>query len=83
MSETREEHLKFCKTRALEILDAKGPADVKRCIDAVGSMMSDLTKWQGGLMYEFTPLPIFYGMVLQDMIDGKVDKVRAWIEGFR
>lgn len=36
--ETREEHMKFCKKRALEYLDAGN------LVEAVASMVSDLSK---------------------------------------
>lgn len=69
---TRDEHLAWCKTRALKYLDI---GDVK---NAVASMGSDLTKHPGtngssGLMM----LGISYA------INNDAAGARRWIEGFR
>lgn len=71
---TRDEHLRYCKDRALEVL---GTGDLK---GAVGSMTSDLLKWDGGAMYDATTIAFL-------SMDGVMfcnteAQVRHWIEGF-
>lgn len=47
---TREEHLSWCKDRALRLLEGGDRAG------AVASMISDLKKWSEGEMYDPTAL---------------------------
>lgn len=73
MAVTRDEHLAFCKRRALEYVDAGMPL-----AQAVASMGSDLMAhpetiapaevlWQGALLSQ----------------EGDPEKVRRWIEAFK
>jgi hypothetical protein len=73
MPMTRDEHLKWCKKRALEYLEA---GDVH---SAIASMMSDLKKHEelGGISDILTQLGLSYAMN-QDH-----DGARRFIEGFR
>jgi hypothetical protein len=69
---TREEHLAFAKSRALQILDSGDVAG------AHASMASDLTKheaWQG---------PAFVFIFAAGMLDINrgAEAIRHWIEGF-
>lgn len=68
---TREEHLAWCKARALEYLDAGDVAN------AIASMMSDMTKHQEtGCNSHLSMLGLMYA--------AKNDSAgaRRWIEGF-
>jgi hypothetical protein len=69
----REEHLAWCKERALEYLDRGALAD------AVASMGSDLSK------HAETAAVNGYIMALgmRYVIDHNTAGVRQWIEGFR
>ena len=71
---TRQEHLAWCKQRALECIDG-GDAN-----SAIASMMSDLSKWDGGQMYDATMLQIAAAEVL--MFRRTPDDIRNWVEGF-
>ena len=73
VSRSREEHLAWCKSRAIEILDA---GDIK---GAVASMVSDLGKWEQPL----------YDQALLDFLTMDAiffcktpAQVKHWIEGF-
>ena len=71
---TRDEHLTWCKERALEYVD-RGELD-----NAVASMGSDLGK------HEDTRNPANNGLLmlgLMHVMDGDAAAVRRWIEGFR
>jgi hypothetical protein len=71
---TRDEHLAWCKTRALEYVDA---GDLTR---AVASMASDLK------MHQDTDNPTLDGLAMIGMMyaaDGDKAAVRRWIERFR
>ena len=69
---TRDEHLAWCKQRALEYLDA---GDL---LNAVTSMGSDLDKHPETGVNSYM---LFLGALRAQ--DGDVRGVRAWIEGFR
>jgi Tfp pilus assembly protein PilF len=69
---TRDEHLAWCKQRALEYLD-KGDAN-----NAVASMESDMRK------HPDTQISGVLSMLgMRYLIDGDHAAVRRWIEGFR
>jgi hypothetical protein len=71
---TRDEHLAWCKGRALEYLDA---GDLTH---AVASMASDLR------MHSDTDNPALNGLVMIGMMyvmDGDKAAVQRWIERFR
>jgi hypothetical protein len=69
---TREEHLAFCKQRALEYLDA---GDVT---NAIASMMSDLRKHD-----ETRGINQFIAeMGLAIVVEQDPQQARRWIEGF-
>lgn len=69
----RDEHLAWCKCRALEILDGGDIAG------ACASMLSDLRKWSAPL-YEETTLTFLAadGMLFRKTLE----QMRNWIEGF-
>lgn len=69
---TRDEHLAWCKTRALEYLD-RG-----ELVDAVASMGSDLGKHS-----ETKPLDSFLFLGMLAAADHDEVEVRRWIEGFK
>ena len=74
MTMTRDEHLAWCKRRALEYVDA---GDLT---NAVASMGSDLKK------HPDTDNPTLSGLVRIGMMyvtDGDKAAVQRWIEGFR
>lgn len=68
----REEHLVWCKRRALEYVDE---GDLS---GAVASMLSDMNK------HSETELssPVLSGLGMLYVINGDVDGVRRWITGF-
>lgn len=70
---TREEHLNWCKARALEILDS---GDVQ---GAFASMTSDLGKWDGGPLYD----PTTFAFLWMDAAKFRktATEMRNWIEG--
>ena len=71
---TRDEHLAWCKKRALEYVD-RGELH-----NAVASMGSDLTK------HEDAANPANDGLLMLGMMyvmDNDAAAVRRWIEGFR
>jgi hypothetical protein len=70
---TRDEHLAWCKTRALEYLN-RGEA-----ANAVASLGSDLTKHPGTDF--FGPEIMMVGMLYAKNED--IAGLRRWIEGFR
>jgi hypothetical protein len=69
---TREEHLKWCKQRALEYLDA---GDL---VNAIASMGSDLQKHP-----ETNPNPVLMRLGMMYYDQGDPAAIRRWIEGFR
>lgn len=69
---TRNEHLAWCKKRALEYVDA---GDL---LNAVTSMGSDLSKHP-----ETSCNPFLLMVGAMDAQEGDVHAVRRWIEGFR
>ena len=71
---SREEHLAWCKRRALEYIDDGDLAN------AVASMASDLTKHPDTAAAD-NPFLMMVG--LQAVMAGDVIGVRRWIEGFR
>jgi hypothetical protein len=70
---TRDEHLAWCKARALEYVDA-GDLDQART-----SMLSDLTKWEQPL-YDSGTL----GVLMMDalLFCKTSEQMRYWINGF-
>lgn len=77
---TRDEHLEWCKRRALEILATPGPHGGAAL--AASSMISDLGKWDGGQLYD----PQMLVFMMEDAMRGSVpnhDDMRAWINGFK
>lgn len=72
MERTREEHMIWCKMRALEYVD-RGD-----CHNAVVSMGSDLGK------HEETSTPATPGLIMIGMmeISKGTEAVRRWINGF-
>lgn len=72
--QSRDEHLKWCKERALELLKA---GDLQ---GAVGSMVSDLQKWTGGQMYD----PMLLAFLNMDgvLFCKTPEQVKRWVEGF-
>jgi len=68
---SREEHLAWCKERALEYVTAGELAD------AVASMGSDLGKHP-----ETQADPYLMMIGMRHVIDGDYAAVRRWIEGF-
>lgn len=70
---TRDEHLAWAKTRALEYLDA---GDLN---EAYTSMASDLTKHPElkGIEQKMSPVGLTY------LINRDAQQLRRWIEGFR
>ena len=71
-NDTRDEHLAWCKTRALEY------ADRDELIDAVASMGSDLGKHP-----ETKPNDALIMLGAFHAADHDQAGVRRWIEGFR
>ena len=69
---TRDEHLKWCKQRAREYLDAGDLAN------AVASMASDMRKHPECRVNEGL---VLLGMLYVTQLDE--DGVRRWVEGFR
>jgi hypothetical protein len=70
---TRDEHLQWCKDRALEILRT---GDIAM---AVASMLSDLTKWREPLYSQAT----LNTLSLAGMMFCKTPaEAKRWIEGF-
>jgi hypothetical protein len=69
---TRDEHLQWCKDRALEYLDA---GDVQ---NAIASMMSDLRKHEETKSYN----QFIEQMGLAVALSGDRVQARRWIEGF-
>ena len=71
---TREEHLAWCKQRALPYVEAG------LLTQAVASMLSDLNKWEGGPLYP----PAAYNTLAMDgmMFCKAPEQVRDWIKGF-
>ena len=70
---TRSEHLSWCKTRALEYVDAGD------CKQALASMFSDLTK------HDETRNHLGRELGIMQMMSGHLgtpQKVRTFIEGF-
>jgi hypothetical protein len=70
---TREEHLVWCKARALEYLDR---GDL---VSAVASMQSDLGKHSETAISN----PYLQMLAIRYVRDGDAAGVRRWIEGFR
>jgi hypothetical protein len=70
---TRDEHLNWCKQRALEYLDQR------ELVNAVASMGSDLNK------HEETKSAYFELMLIgmRYAIDGDIAQLRHWIDGFQ
>jgi len=73
VSRTRAEHLAWCKSRAIAILDGGDPQG------AVASMISDLGKWERPLYDAATLAFLMMAAMLFDRTPGQV---RHWIEGF-
>lgn len=73
---TREEHLNWCKDRALRYVDVHDDLD-----QAVASMRSDLSKHSETRELLSDPYRILLGM--QHVLNCDAPGVRKWIEGFR
>jgi hypothetical protein len=71
---TREEHLAWCKQRALEYVDA---GDLANAVASMGSDLQQHPQTHGAS----TAVLLRLGMMYIDQGDPK--RVRAWIEGFR
>lgn len=71
---TRQEHLNWCKKRALEYLDSRDVAQ------AVTSMLSDLQKHEGTALREGSPLAMLGLMAAMKPYD--VEGARRFIVGF-
>lgn len=71
MAVTRDEHMAFCKKRALQYLDA---GDLP---GAAASMASDLMKHRETI----PPAEVMFLGALEAQ-SGDPDRVRRWIEGF-
>lgn len=69
---TRQEHIVWCKERALELLDS---GDTN---GAMASMMSDMTKHDEtiGAMDAMKPI------AMVTMMSGNVNEIRKFIDGF-
>jgi hypothetical protein len=72
MTRTREEHLAWCKERALEYVDR---GELR---DAVASMGSDLSKHP-----ETKQSSTLMLLGIHCVLNGDVAGTRRWIEGFR
>jgi hypothetical protein len=70
---TREEHVEWCKARAMKYLDHGDVAN------AVTSMMSDLSKHPDTKAHS-----VFMGLLgMQIMLDEDMEAARRFIKGFR
>lgn len=74
---SREDHLQFCKERALALTE---PGPHFNLLDAVTSMASDMEKHPETKMGEALALLMMVGCM--DAQKGDVAAVRRWIEGF-
>lgn len=74
---TREEHLKWCKSRAMEYVKAND------LVNAVASMMSDLTKHPETASSATGVLASLGLMAAQQAANGDRAGVVRYIEGFR
>lgn len=72
--QTREEHLKWCKQRATEIVDR---GDIQ---GAFAAMMSDLHTWEGGELYD--QLTLAHLWMDAALFRKTAEDMRNWIEGF-
>lgn len=70
MATDRKTHLEWCKSRALEYVDAGDPQN------AVASMLSDMNKHEGTKLD-----PMFAMMGMMELQKGP-EAVRRWIDGF-
>ena len=77
MLRTREEHLTWCKQRALEYLN-RG-----QLVDAVTSMMSDLDKHEETKQKPGSALSMLGVFTALEANKGNRESVRRYIEGFR
>jgi hypothetical protein len=70
---TRDEHLEWCKERAMDYLNTGDVAN------AIASMMSDLSKHEDfkAIAEKIGPLGLFYAM------NNDYDGAKRFIEGFR
>lgn len=67
----RAEHVAWCKRRALEYVDHR------LLVDAVASMISDMSKHQETKL----PSELAFAGILESY-SNEPDRVRRWIEGF-
>ena len=72
---TRQEHLDWCKKRALEYLNQ---GDLQQ---AVASMISDLTKHEETAKIR-EQMPFLFMLVMMDVVNNNYYGVKNWIEGF-
>jgi hypothetical protein len=70
---SRKDHLAWCKTRALEYVDA---GELK---NAVSSMLSDMTKHPET---NSPALGVLMLSAMKDVANGDTAAVRRWVEGF-
>jgi len=69
---TREEHLQWCKDRALQYVQDR------KLSEAVASMMSDLNKHPETAISN----PFLTQLGMMEVMNGNTAGVRRWIEGF-
>lgn len=74
---TAEEHLEWCKKRALEYLDAGELAN------AFASMGSDLSKHPETALHDTPTGNVLMELGMLHVINHDARELRRWIEGFR
>jgi hypothetical protein len=70
---TRDEHLEWCKRRALEYLEA---GDILKAVGSMGSGLMDHKELKD-ISVSMAPVGLFYA------VNGDFEGARHWIEGFR
>lgn len=73
MSMSRDDHLAWAKTRALEYVDRY------ELMNAVNSMLSDLNAHDG---FDKVTSAFLATLGMMDVINGDREAVRRWVEGF-
>lgn len=79
MNTTRDEHLRWCKQRALEYLDAKSP--YFSIDDAMASMTSDLGKHDETRHHVSMTVPLMFQLHAAGKLNTAAE-MRKFIEGF-
>lgn len=80
--QTREQHLQWCKDRAIAELDRKDVDEMKAIGNATASFFSDIRKWEGGeVINEEVLKTMSMALFRFDMHQGR-EAVRRWIAGF-